>query len=224
MIHWDERNKNAGPGKIVDLAKDRNDELLQDIKDILYQALFATSYTDGVDIVPLGTIIDSATTYAGIAVSDASIWASTEDSSTTTMKLFGSGSLAEARNDATFGTKMPTMHITTRDLFNKFESLLEPQVRYEDKKMANLGFSSLTYYGKPVVSDVFCPAASWFGIDLTAFELRVHKDDNMNATDWLDMTMAGYPRAVGKYVSWVGNLLARRRRTSFKFTALDYTL
>ena len=90
--------------------------------------------------------------------------------------------------------------------------------------MANLGFTSLTYYGVPVVSDVFCPAASWFGIDLSAFELRVHKDDNMKATDWMDMAMAGFPRAVGKYVSWVGNLLARRRRTSFKFTALDYTL
>ena len=224
MIHWDERNKNAGPGKIVDLAKDRAEELLQDIKDLLYAELFATTYVDGTNIVPLATIVDAADTYAGITVAQAAQWAGQEDSSTTAMSLYGAGSLSKLRNDATFGTKGPTLHITTRDLWSKYESKLSPAVRYEDKQMSNLGFDSITFHKKPVVADVFCTANYWYGLDMSCFELRVHKDDNMNVTDWFELKQAGYVRALAKYVSWVGNLLARRRRTSFKFSDLNYEL
>ena len=224
LIHWDELVKNSGKGKIINLLKDKSTELLEDIQEKLYSAIFATSGTSGTDMEFLARIIDSADAYAGIAVSDASEWASTEDSSTTTLKLYGNGSLAYMRNQATFGTNEPTLHITTRDLVSKFESLLQPQQRYEDKKMANLGFHAMTFHGVPVLGDSHCPAGYWYGIDMTAFELREHSNYGLNVGEWFDLPQAGYPNAKAKYVSWVGNLLARRRKTSFKFSALDYTL
>ncbi len=224
LIHWDELVKNSGKGKIIDLLKDKSAEVLEDLQEKLYTALFATTYTSGTDLEPLAVIVDSAAAYGGIAVSDATEWAATEDSSTTTLKLFGANSLAYMRNQATFGTTEPTMHITTRDLASKFESLLQPQQRYEDKKMANLGFSAMTFHGVPVIGDAFCPAGYWYGLDMSAFELREHTDYGLKVGDWFELPQAGYPNAKAKYVSWVGNLLARRRKTSFKFSALDYTL
>ena len=128
------------------------------------------------------------------------------------------------RNQATFGNVEPSLHITTRDLASKFESLLQPQQRYEDKKMANLGFTNTTFHGVPVLGDVFCPAGYWYGLDMAAFELREHSDYGLTVGDWFELPQAGYPNAKAKYISWVGNLLARRRNTSFKFSALDYTL
>lgn len=223
VIHWDERVQNNGKEKIINLLKDKADEALEDIREILYQAIFATDGVSGTDLETLDRIIDAADDYGGIAVSDAAAWAGVEDSSTTTLKLYGSGSLSTARNSATFGTDMPTLHITTRDLFSKYESLLQPQLRYEDKKMANLGFTNLTFNTRPVVSDVFCPDNYWFGIDLKCIELRVHTDNNLDVGPWFKMEQAGYPKAMGKYICWVGNLLARRRRTSFKFSALIAT-
>lgn len=224
MLHWDEKVANSGKGKIIDLAKDKAQELLEDLREALYASIFSTSGVSGTDLETLDRIISAADTYGGIAVADAAAWAGVEDSTTTTMKLYGAGSLSEARNNATFGTDQPTMHITTRDLVSKYESLLQPQQRYEDKQMANLGFANITFHNKPVIGDVFCPAGYWFGIDMTAMELRVHKDNNMKVTDWFELKQAGYPNALAKYVAFVGNLMARRRRTSFKFSALDYTL
>lgn len=224
MIHHDERIKNYGKGEIVSLAKDRTDELIEDLKDKLYDALFETSRTAGTDLESLPVIVDAADTYAGIAVSDAAEWASTEDSSTTTLKIYGSNSLSYAINAATFGTRGPNFHLTTRDLVSKYESLLQPQQRYEDKEMANLGFSSVTLYSKPVVGDVHCPSGYWFGLDMKAFELRTHADNNMKPTEWFDLKQAGFPNALAKYVSFVGNVMCRMRKTNFKFSALDYTL
>ena len=225
MLHWDEKVANSGKGKIIDIAKDKAEELLKDLRDTIYSAIFATSSAvSGTDLETLDRIIDSAASFAGIAVSDASAWAGVEDSSTTTLKLYGSGSLSYARNSATFGTDEPTMHLTTRDLVSKYESLLQPQQRYEDKQMANLGFANITFHNKPVIGDAFCPSGYWFGVDMSAMELRVHKDNNMKVTEWFELKQAGYPNALAKYVAFVGNVLAKRRKTSFKFSALDYTL
>lgn len=224
MIHHDEKIKNYGKGEIISLAKDRAEELIQDLKDKLYEALYATSRTAGSDLESLLVIVDSADTYAGIAVSDASEWAAQEDSSTTTLKLYGSGSLSYMLNAATFGTRGPNMHVTTRDLVSKYESLLSPQQRYEDKEMANLGFDSVTFHGKPIVGDAHVPAGYWLGLDMKAFELRTHADSNMKPTEWFDLKQAGFPDAMAKYVAFVGNLMCRMRKTNFKFSALDYTL
>ena len=224
MINWDERVANNGKQQIIDLLKEKSDELLEDIKEKLYQAIFlTTTATEGFDLDTLDRIVDSAADYAGIAVSDAASWAGIEDASTTTLKLYGDGSLATHRNSATFGTDLPTLHVTTRALYSKYESLLSPQMRYEDKQMANLGFASLTFNAKPVVSDVFCPDKYWYGIDMKCMELRVHTDNNMDVVPWFSLEQAGFPKAMGKYCTWVGNLLARRRRTSFKMSALVAT-
>lgn len=224
VIHWDERVKNNGKEKIINLLKDKAEEALEDIRDLLYQSIFATTTAvSGTDMETLDRIIDSAATYGGVAVADAASWAGIEDSSTTTLKLYGEGSLSVHRNSATFGPDEPTMHVTTRNLFSKYESLLQPQQRYEDKQMVNLGFSNLTFNRKPVVSDVFCPSGYWYGIDMSCLELRVHTDNNLDVGSWFKMEQAGYPKALGKYICWVGNLLARRRKSSFKLSALVHT-
>ena len=221
LLHWDERVKNAGAGKIIDIAKDKAAELKEDFQDTLCSMVWGTDTTY---IAPLAQIVDSSDTYAGIAVADASDWAATEDSSTTTLKLYGAGSLAYARNQATFGKHRPTHHFTTLDLASKFESLLEPKQIYEDKELANLGFRAVTYYGCPVIGDEYVSSGDWYGLDMSVFELVVHKDNDLNVTEWFDLKQAGYPNALAKYMSMVANLKCVLRKSNFKFTALDYTL
>lgn len=221
MIHWDEKVKNGPKGQIIDLVKDKTLELKEDFMSHFSSQLWATSTKGTDDLERLDTIVDSADSYAGIAVSDDALWASTEDSTSTTMTL---RLLQNARNDASFGKRGPTVHFTTHDLLSKYESILQPHVRYEStdtKKMLDLGFGNVSFYGAPVVASPFCPDAAWFGLDMDAFELHVHPEYNFKASEWMELPQAGFPNAVGKFMYFTGQLVCKLRRTSFKFTALN---
>jgi hypothetical protein len=226
MISWDERVKNSGKPMIVNLINDKTTEIREDMADVWSTALHATS-AGANDFSPLAEIIDTGTTYAGIAVADAAEWAAgAEDSTTTELVLFGSGSLSYMINQATFGNNKPDLHLTTRDLWSKFESLIEPQKRYynKDTALAKAGFTSLQWHDAEIISDVYCQSSYWYGIDTKQFEIRYHPDYNMLTSKWFKLEQAGYPYAMAKTCAWAGNILCRMRKTSFKFTALDYTI
>jgi len=224
-IFWDEKASNGPDGRIVDLVKDKTAELKEDLSDKLCTDLFATSRATNC-LTPLAVMVDSSTTYAGIAVADAASWAATEDGSETQLKLYGSTSLSYWVNACTLGKNAPTLHITTRNLKSKFESLLQPQVRYQDKKMLDLGFDNTLFMGAPVVGDVYCTAAYWYGLDMEQFEIAYNTSSGVSGLDvgdWIDLDAVGYVKTAGKIASWVGNVICRMRKTSFKLTALDYT-
>lgn len=220
MLTWEERDKNQdGPQQIVNLIKNKTDQLKADMLYRLATDLFATSAVSG-KIVPLSTIVDSADTYAGIAVADASIWAGKEDSSSTQLTR---ALLYSQITGAEFAEGKPNTHYTTRSLLADYNSLLSGDERYMNTREANAGFTTLTLYGNPVYSDAYMPAGYWYGLDMSAFELKVMKGDDMNISDWQDLHVAGYPRSLSKIVTWVGNLVCYRRRTSFKLSALTGT-
>lgn len=228
MISWDERVKNTGKPQIVNLLSDKATELREDFLDDFGDAIYALA-PGANDISSLYEIVDTGTTYAGIAVADAASWAAAaEDAATTELVLYGSGSLSYMINQATFGTNKPDVHFTTRDLWSKFESLIEPQKRYygnkESSAMARAGFTSIAFHDGEVISDVYCPANAWFGLDSKQFEIRYHPKFNMKTDPWIKLEQAGYPYAMVKNCAWVGNIVCRMRKTNFRYTALDYTI
>ena len=218
MMHWDERATNKGPEAIVNLAKDKIDELKEDYSDYLAETLFGTT-TSG--IAPLTEMVSSSETYGGLDVSTFSDWASPEDTSTTTLTI---SALDYMRNQATFAKNRPTLHVTTRDLYSKYESLLEAKEILEDVQMADLGFDSIKYHGVPVVSDSYCTAKYWYGMDMKQFKMMNLKGEEPNAGDWFTLEQAGFPNAVAMYMSGVMQLICKMRKSSFKFTLLDYEL
>jgi len=226
MISLDEQTKNSGKPQIINLLSEKATELREDMMDDFATALYATSPGSN-DISSLYEIVDTGTTYAGIAVADAAEWAAAnEDAATTELVLYGSGSLSYNINQATFGPNKPDLHLTTRDLWSKFESLIEPQKRYYSTQsaMAKYGFTAIGFHDAEVISDAYCPASAWFGLDTKQFEIRYHPKYNMKTSPWQSLEQAGYPYAMVKNVIWAGNILCRMRKTSFRYTALDYTL
>jgi len=222
MMHWDEKVQNSGPEAVVNLLGDKAKELSEDFSEKLSTIIWGT---DSTHVSPIPNIVDSALAYGGIAVSDASEWASTEDSSTTILTLFGAGSLTYMRNQASFGKNMPTHHFTTRDLVSKYMSRLQPQQRYEsDQKTVDMGFDNCLFFGKPVIGNPFISAGDWYGLDMDAFALAVKKGEGEKVTDWFGLEQVGFPNAMAKFMTSVFNIKCDRRKTSFKFTALDYTL
>lgn len=226
MISWDERVKNTGKQQIVNLMRDKAEELGDDMKDGFASALWDITQ-DSDKPSSLFTIIDATTTYAGIAYTDAAEWvAGVEDSTTTELVLYGSGSISESMNACTFGSDKPDCIFTTRDLWSKFESLIEPQKRFyaKDTAMAKAGFTSLAFHDAEVVSDVYITAAYLYMIDTSKFKIRYHPQFNMKTDPWVKLEQAGYPYAMVKNCAWVGNIACNMRKTSGKYTTLDYTI
>lgn len=226
MISWDERVKNSGKPKVISLMEDKATEMREDALDVFATAIWQT--TPGADDPSsLPEIVDTGTTYAGIAVADAALWAAgAEDTAETEMKLYGTNSISESCNAATFGPDSPDFAITSRDLWSKFESLIEPQRRYYGKEsgLGKAGFTTIAFHDMEIVSDVYAPAGSFYALDSGKYFICYHPDYNFKTEPWEKLKQAGYPYAMVKTTAWVGNLKCRMRRTSYKYTALDYEI
>ena len=224
MISWDERVANTGKAQIVDLIRDKTEELQQDVLNQFQNNLWSTTQADKA-FSSIDTIVDTGTTYADLAVADATEWAAAaEDTAETRLHLWGSAtSISKRINDATFGSNYPDMLVMTRDLFSKFESLADPQRVYRDNSMADIGFEAIKFGRSTALADYACTANRLYGIDTSQFEFRYHPQFNMKTDSWDDLKQAGFPQALVKLVYWAGNLCCKMRKTSFKYTALDYT-
>lgn len=218
-ITKEQRFKNAGEHQIVDLVKAREKALRADLSEKLADMICASSTTTG-DVTALSTIVDSADTYGGIAVADASVWAGNEDSTTTQMtRSFLYGQVAGAE----FADGGPSVHFTTRALKASYNALLGADERYHNTRTANAGFKTITLMGENVYAEPHLPANYWFGLDLNAFEFWCLEGVDGKPTDWFELEQAGHPKALAKYVDIACNLVAQRRRTSFKCSALTGT-
>lgn len=217
VITMKERAENYGKGQIVNLIKDKTQELSEDFYNAFATDLY-TAATSANPVTSLSAIVGSAS-LGGIAAADVATWkAATLASTTLSLACVGT-----AVAGATFGTDKPTMHITTLNLWDKFNRLMVSNVRYEDKAMANAGFDNIKWYSAPVIGDQLCPASTWYGLDMNALELRVDPAFNFKITQWMDLDVAGYPNSLGKVMTFAGQLVTNMRQTCFKFTALDYT-
>jgi hypothetical protein len=228
VLHWDEQQANKGKAQIIKLVEDKTKELKEDFMKRLATDLY-TANPNGIGIIPITTIVDSASTYAGIAVADASSWAATEDAATTALALYGgSTSLSGMCNAARFGTKKVTMHITNKNMRSTFESILESQKQFVDKlgdkQMADAGFENVAFHGAGVFDDAFCPDGTWLGLNMDDMYILVDPEYYLKVSKWEPLDQVGFPHAVKKTMGAVLNIKCTSRRTNFKYTALDETL
>jgi hypothetical protein len=226
LMTFDEQIKNGdGPNQIVDLLADKAKEMADDYSDRLATDLMTTN-PNGLGFDSLDDIVSGTATYAGIAVADASAWqAGIEDASTTKLELSGAGSLGISMSASTFGPDKPNFHVTTRDLKDKFESLLEPQKRYTASvDLASAGFDNVAYKGDPVVGDSYTTDGYWYGLDLGSLKLCYHKDFNMKIEDWFGLEQAGHPNQLARVSTSVLFMMCDSRQTNFKYSTLDDAL
>jgi hypothetical protein len=234
FINWDEILMNQGKPQLVDLVKDKSEEIKEDMTDALIDDLYATGAQDEMKIMSLDNVI-GVDTYAGIDpdadIDDPTRWKSIvwredvegADTGDGALGFFTAPSngvaLADIINSASFNDERPTLIITTEEIYTKIEAYQEnKRQKTSDDGLIKLGYDNVKFKNIPVVSDKRCPEGHIFGINEKQLELVVHPDYDMAVDSWKPHEQ--WPNSLFKQMSFAGNLKAPTRHTHFKITGI----
>jgi hypothetical protein len=123
--------------------------------------------------------------------------------------------MATAYNTVSVGNDHPDMVLTTQTLFERYEALLQPQLRYTDTKTADSGFQNLLFKAAPVVYDVHAPEGTMYFINSKYLSLVGHSDK------WFANTPFVRPEDMDARYALImcyGNLTVRNRAKQGKLT------
>ena len=149
-----EEAQNRGTEAIIKLLNAKIMQAEMSIKDLLNTMLFddnsvAKSFNG------LGNIVGTKNnTVGGINGATNSWWNPYIPTASGSAVVLDDIDMANVYNNVSKGSDTPDIIITTEALFSKYESLLTPNVRYQDVAKANAGFQNLMFKQTPVVFDL----------------------------------------------------------------------
>jgi len=197
------RNSNG----VIDLHKAELDDAVAEMTTQLGTAIYAGPTAK--QPLGLGSIIDDGTNAGTIGGQSRTTYTNLKATVTASGGTLTLAKLATLHSTISESSpnEEPTIHVTPTDVWDNYESLLQPTVvaRYADVGMNSLpvrgkamvrsnelkggaGFTALTYKTMPVIKDKFCTADTWFMI-------------NENYTGWYGRS--DMPGALSPYLSKV---------------------
>jgi len=209
-----EEAKNNGEQEIINLLEAKIMQAEESMRESFNQMFFADgSGNSGKDWNGLGNLVESGNTVGGINSSTYSYWQSKEENTATALTL---AQMSTMYNNVSVGNDHPDTLLTTQTLFEKYESLLQPQLRYTDTKTADAGFQNLLFKAAPVMYDVHCTAGVFYFLNSKYITLVGHSDKWFSQTEFIkpEDTDARYA-----LIMCYGNLTVRNRAKQGKLTA-----
>lgn len=215
-----DRRNNQGDAKMIDLLKAKTKQAENSLRDRLSRDIFGTAVggADGKSWDGLGILVDSTGTVGGLSQATFSVWASTE----TAGGSFAAVGLRDMRstfNTISFGNNKPDFIVTTQDIYQFFETTLQPQERYQSEKLksANTGWESLTFKAVPVMFDRDCNSGVIYFLNSRNINLSVHKDAWFSTGKFVEPENQDVTTAK---VLIQGNLTINERRKHGKITGI----
>jgi hypothetical protein len=149
-----EEAKNRGTEAIIKLLNAKVMQAEMSLKSSLNDMLFGDGTGNGgKDFNGLGNIVGTQNnSVGGIDASSNSWWNPTQ--ATTMAAALSLVNMADVYNRASKGSDVPDLIVTNHTLFEEYESLLTPNVRYQDVAKANAGFTNLMFKQTPIVFDL----------------------------------------------------------------------
>lgn len=219
-----EEAKNNGEAEIINLLEAK----IMQAEESMREGFNQMFYSDGTDALGaggassgkswngLGNIVSDTVAVGGIdpTATGNAFWKSKVDAPASD-KALALTDMASLYNSISVGNDHPDFSVTTQTLFEKYESLLVPQLRYTDTKMADAGFQNLLFKDIPVVYDVHCPEKTLFMLNSKYIGLVGHSDK------WFQQTEFVRPPAQDARFALMfcyGNLTVRNRKKQGKLT------
>jgi hypothetical protein len=211
-----EEAKNNGEQEIINLLEAKIMQAEESMREGFNQMFFGDGTgNSGKDWNGLGNIVEASGTVGGInrATTGNDYWKSYEENTATALTL---AQLSTAYNTVSVGNDHPDMVLTTQTLFEKYEALLQPQLRYTDTKTADAGFQNLLFKAAPVVYDEHCTAGVVYFLNSKYLTLVGHSGKWFSQTDFVRPEDLDARYAL---IMCYGNLTCRNANKQGKLTA-----
>ena len=209
-----EEAKNNGDQEIINLLEAKIMQAEESMRESFNTMFFADGTgNSGKDWNGLGNLVESGNTVGGIDSNTYTWWKSYEENTSAALTL---AQMATAYNSVSVGNDHPDTLLTTQTLFEKYEALLQPQLRYTDTKTADAGFQNLLFKAAPVMYDTGCTAGVFYFLNSKYITLVGHSDKWFSQTSFIspEDTDARYA-----LIMCYGNLTVRNRAKQGKLTA-----
>jgi hypothetical protein len=172
-----EEAKNNGEAQIIDLLEGKIFQTQETVIENMNTMFWADGLGNGgKDWNGLHLIVAKPNTTLGDinpATAGNSFWSSTERNQAGALTQDGMG---KVYNTISVGNDQPTIIITTQALYEKYESLLESQIRYTDTDVADGGFQNLLFKGAPVTFDSAATSGQMMFLNTKYLQLVAHSD------------------------------------------------
>lgn len=207
-----EEAKNNGEAAVLKLLDAKVMQLEESLKDKYSDMLWATSVASGEwNSVPV--LIDASGTVGNIDGGTETWWRAYEENTATALTV---AQMNVAYNTASNGSDTPDGGFATQTLYEKYESLLTPNIRYTDTKTADAGFQNLMFKNIPLTLDKSAPSGHVVFLNSKYIQLVGHTDN------WFRQTPFVRPENMdARYclIICYGNLTIRNRARHAKLTA-----
>jgi hypothetical protein len=209
-----EEAKNNGEQEIINLLEAKIMQAEESMRESFNQMFFADGTgNSSKDWNGLGNLVESGNTVGGIDSNTYTWWKSKEENTATALTL---AQMSTMYNNVSVGNDHPDTLLTTQTLFEKYEALLQPNLRYTDTKTADAGFQNLLFKAAPVMYDVHCTAGVFYFLNSKYITLVGHSNKWFSQTEFIkpEDTDARYA-----LIMCYGNLTVRNRAKQGKLTA-----
>ena len=211
-----EEAKNNGDQAILNLLEAKVMQAEESMREGFNTMFFGDGTgNSGKDWNGLGNLVEASGTVGGInrATAGNEYWRSYEDNNNDPLTL---AQMATAYNSVSVGNDHPDMVLTTQTLYEKYEALLQPQLRYTDTKTADAGFQNLLFKAAPVVYDVGCAAGVMYFLNSKYLTLVGHSGKWFSQTEFVRPENLDARYAL---IMCYGNLTVRNAKKQGKLTA-----
>ena len=212
-----EEAKNNGEAAIINLLEAKIMQAEESMREGFNQMFFGDGTgNSGKNWNGLGNLVESGNTVGGINSANGQgndFWRSYEENTAGALTL---AQMATAYNSVSVGNDHPDMILTTQTLYEKYEALLQPQLRYTDTKTADAGFQNLLFKAAPVTYDVHCTSGVVYFLNSKYLTLVGHSGK------WFQQTEFVRPENLDARYALImcyGNLTVRNRAKQGKLTA-----
>lgn len=209
-----EEAKNNGEQEIINLLEAKIMQAEESLREGFNQMFFADGTgNSSKNWNGLSNLVDSTGTVGGINSSTYSFWQSYKEDTATALTL---AQMSTAYNSVSVGNDHPDVLLTTQTLFEKYEALLQPQLRYTDTATADAGFQNLLFKAAPVMYDEHCTAGVFFFLNCKYLTLVGHSGKWFQQTEFIRPEDLDARYAL---IMCYGNLTVRNRAKQGKLTA-----
>ena len=211
-----EEAKNNGEQEIINLLEAKIMQAEESMRESFNQMFFGDGTgNSGKNWNGLGNLVEASGTVGGInrATAGNEYWRSYEENTAGALTL---AQMATAYNSVSVGNDHPDMVLTTQTLFEKYEALLQPQLRYTDTKTADAGFQNLLFKAAPVVYDEHCTAGVVYFLNSKYLTLVGHSGKWFSQTEFVKPENQDARYAL---IMCYGNLTTRNAKKQGKLTA-----